>query len=671
MGQGNARPVWFPLSGQEVSVFYVGITTRSPTVRAKEDQALTPSSRIGNLLRLDGGRVDTYEWTALSYPCGTSEADYRRHLVRQNVGRNLVALGGPYLANSASGGFTFDWMVPEHVKNSLGGFLEYVRYRSNDFYMASASRPSSHPTMQDLLVRHFRLMRDHFAKNRRPGETAATDECLEELIDGGSKPVLVRNQVVSAFLTKDITLEALAGVFAYDKETAGPAPRLEHHLRKCVGDLVSDFIDRDIFSSVRTDLFPCSTRHQEHQIALLFLSNYLCILQPILLVTHAMQVLHILQHNHIHKCWRSQDSRDQFTSSLEQQNHTHASLEAGFGQRVAGRWTSIKSDATYVEALGKFSVVKFGPGKDDYCIVLPERHAGNMRYNPALSSALSLVSFLTKCAYLIAIPHLVQYAQNRPPGSRQDTLVQLKNDIEDSVRKCGIRSLMEKTRDQLKSLSKELFRQRTQSANVRKAEDDPEGYEAWLRSRLAQLEAGRRENEVYANGLPYSPERKAQVDEIFAQVDDFASRGIIVKMPQIPSGLASRADQHHFLMSRPQGVGLVAACKPSALYMERVTLEGLEKRRQAVAEAGTRRQHQWITAIINLAQINFDKRNTYYYYAHCKDCSAEFLCQDKRLHQCRNNKSADKERLAIIPYFLYPHDLFDSASDQEKADMME
>ncbi|KAF9536482.1 hypothetical protein EC957_010709 [Mortierella hygrophila] len=121
----------------------------------------------------------------------------------------------------------------------------------------------------------------------------------------------------------------------------------------------------------------------------------------------------------------------------------------------------------------------------------------------------------------------------------------------------------------------------------------------------------------------------------------------------------------------PAGIGLVAACKSSAPYVERITPEGLELRKQAVAEAGTRRRHQWITAIINLAQIKFDKRAFYYYYARCKECSTEFVGQDKRPHKCLDDNNTNKECLTIVRHLLYPHDVFEYASENEKADVME
>ncbi|KAF9322319.1 hypothetical protein BGZ91_004370 [Linnemannia elongata] len=548
----------FPIPDKEVSVFYIGFTTRSPTERATEDQKSTPPSRLGNLLNIVGQEVDTYKWVELSQPCGVTKADYRRHLVGQDIERNLIALGGPFLANSASGGFTYDWAVPEHLKEELGRFQEYVQYHSHYYNTASASRSSSHPDTQNLLALHFQHMRNHFLRNQRRGETVVTDECLKELVDAGSRPVMVKNQVISAFVTKDITLEALAGGFAYDDDTAGPAPRLEHHLRKCVAEIVKDQIDGD-----------------------------------------------------------SQDSQNQFMASLEQGHYTLASLEATFGQEIARSWTNIKSDSNYVEALGRLSVVKFGPGQDDYCLLLPERHTGNMRYNPPLSAAFSKLSFLTKCMYLVAIPHLVAYAQNPRPGSRQDTLVQLMNEIEGSVQKYA--------RDLVKILSKEAFRQRTQTANTRKADDDPEGYNNWLRTRLDQLEAGRREKEVFAIGSSHSAERKVQIDHISAQEDDFQRRGVMVNIPEIPRGLGSSI--------------ISSWHDPKALDC--------------------------------LAQIKFDKRTFYYYYARCEICSSDFVGQDKRPHKYLGNKNSDKERLTILRHFLYPHDLFACASEEEKADVME
>lgn len=157
-----------------------------------------------------------------------------------------------------------------------------------------------------------------------------------------------------------------------------------------------------------------------------------------------------------------------------------------------------------------------------------------------------------------------------------------------------------------------------------------------------------------AIGLPHSIERKAQVDRIFDQADNFQRRGVTVKTPEIPRGVETRTAQHDFLKSRPQGVGLVAAGISSAPFAERMTPEGLERRRQAVSEAGARRCHQWITAIMTLAQIKFDKRTYYYYYARCEECSTEFVSQDKRPHKCLANKNKDKESITIVRHFLYP-----------------
>lgn len=363
----------FPLPDQKISIFYIGCTTRTPAERASEDQYSTHSSRLHNLLKFVDQEVDMYEWVKLSQPCGTTKADYRRYLTGQNIERNLIALGGPFPANSASGGFTYDWAVPEHIKEELGRFQEYVQYRSRFYHTVSSSRLSPDPAMRELLTRNFQLMRDHFVKNQGPGETVATDECLKELVDAGSRPAMVKNQAISAFVTKDITIEALAGGFAYD-DAAGPAPRLEHHLRKCVAEILTAQIDdADVFPQVRTDLFPCTTRHAQHLIHLLFLSNYLTIVQPILLIFHSLQALHIFQYNLLHTCWQSRDSPSEFMASLKQLQHTHTPLEAAFGQRVESNWANIKLDSSCIEALGRISVIKFGPRQEDYCLLLPER----------------------------------------------------------------------------------------------------------------------------------------------------------------------------------------------------------------------------------------------------------------------------------------------------------
>ncbi|OAQ31767.1 hypothetical protein K457DRAFT_17079 [Linnemannia elongata AG-77] len=234
------------------------------------------------------------------------------------------------------------------------------------------------------------------------------------------------------------------------------------------------------------------------------------------------------------------------------------------GQKSQGAGPTSNFDSNYIEALGRHSAVKFGPGRITSVYFCQKETLETCDTTLSLSAVLSYLSFLTKCIHLVAIPHLAEYAENRSPGSRQDTLAELKGDIE-----------------------------------------------------------GRKE--VFAIGLLHSTVRKAQADRIFARENNFQRRGVVVNIPEIPQ--------------------------------ERMTLGGLGRRKQAVTETGTRRPYQWITAVMILVQIKFDKR-AFYYYARCKECSAEFVGQDKRPHKRLANKNTDKKCFTIARNFFYPHDLF-------------
>ncbi|KAF9271876.1 hypothetical protein BGZ88_005505 [Linnemannia elongata] len=122
-------------------------------------------------------------------------------------------------------------------------------------------------------------MRDRFFRIQRPGETGTTNDCLEEPVDAGSRACNIENQVISAFVTKDIILEALVGGFSNDNDTARSASRLEHQLWKCVADIVKDQIDGDVFPQDRTHpalLDTCSTlsRHYSYPTTSAFYGQY-------------------------------------------------------------------------------------------------------------------------------------------------------------------------------------------------------------------------------------------------------------------------------------------------------------------------------------------------------------------------------------------------------------
>lgn len=134
------------------------------------------------------------------------------------------------------------------------------------------------------------------------------------------------------------------------------------------------------------------------------------------------QVHYVLQHNLLRTCWHSQDSQNQFMASLELGQYTHASLEATFRPEIARSWTNINSDSNYIEALGRHSAVKFGPGRITSVYFCQKETLETCDTTLSLSAVLSHLSSLTKCIHLVAIPHLAEYAENRSPGPRQDTL---------------------------------------------------------------------------------------------------------------------------------------------------------------------------------------------------------------------------------------------------------
>ncbi|KAF9103723.1 hypothetical protein BGX29_002971, partial [Mortierella sp. GBA35] len=301
---------------------------------------------------------------------------FRRDGAAQNIELNLIAIGGETLRNSASGGFTLR------------------------------------------------------------GEKIANDKCLDELLDEGIYPVLVGDQVLSISITKDIAREAIGGGIAYSDETAGPAPRLEHHLRKCANKIIRDYVDVDTF-------------------------------------TYLLEV-------------------------------------PGGGERFYG-----DSGRTAIQ---------------------PPIIGGNIQWTTP--ERMEVLSFLTKLAYLVAVPHLVAFAKPPTQGSRLNSLMRLKRKIDFSMDQTGLSRLIEIARTDLKARIQEYSSECTKAAMACQAAANPDMHEASQKAKLEKMEAGRKQ-------------RKAQVDGLVGRFLMNERQGIQESVLELPIGLyPSISDMKHLLLSR-------------------------------------------------------------------------------------------------------------------------
>jgi hypothetical protein len=449
---------------RHISIFYIGMTRKSPKERADDDAR--PSANSSRITRITKKKTDiaSFEWHRLARPF-VDEAQYRQDSLTQDLERNLIAIGGIQLANVAAGGFYYPWSP------SLDFLSQFDRFRKYLLKQDCSDRVKSIQE-QDLsgqLTAHFFQMRNFYQRIKNSDIGVAKDECLRELVEEHKQVVQVKGRSLAALITKDITLEALDGGYSYTSATSGPAPWLEKRLR--VQTATSFDIDPAVirFPTARTDLWPCTVKSECLLTAALFFSRYLQIVRPLMVVSHSRRVLETFNDNLLSLCWKSPQEASDF---VQLQDFSQLDAET-IKNRFAGlddfsRYQKVARD-TVIEHMAKISIVKFGPAAADYCLLLPERDPGNPAHDPMKADLYCQLSFLTKMVYAIAFPHLIDFAKSSKPTTC-DNLQKLYGIILKSIKKAGLEDPIESTRCAVKAMDSELTGPRMEARN-RRVED--------------------------------------------------------------------------------------------------------------------------------------------------------------------------------------------------------
>ncbi|KAG0248048.1 hypothetical protein BGZ95_008246, partial [Linnemannia exigua] len=182
----------------------------------------------------------------------------------------------------------------------------------------------------------------------------------------------VLGRTLAVLVTKDITLEALDGGKGYTSNTSGPAPWLEMWLRAQATEAIKIPVSATLFPTARTDMWPCTVKHKRLLIAILYLSRYLLILRPLLVVSHSRRILESFNEDLLSLCWKSTKAAENFVDLQNFAKLNANTIVSRFaGSKDFSRFETFTKD-TIVDHLGKISVVKFGPSAKDYCLLLPE-----------------------------------------------------------------------------------------------------------------------------------------------------------------------------------------------------------------------------------------------------------------------------------------------------------
>lgn len=218
---------------------YIGMMTAStPLGQFNQDQDRAMASRLSNILTC--GKTQeahsevhalVYEWISLRQ-LGSMKQSVRSNLVFGNIEHNLIALIHPLGLNSASGGVYYNWcpdsVFLKQVKECLHGLLSTPVIP----VLGRATIEKSEDEHTQSISKHFEDMWMFFCHlhSDDPGAVANRIALQEIIANAVNNVTSLGTFTTSVFAMHDITIESSKGGFAYSSDTAGPGPRLEHHI---------------------------------------------------------------------------------------------------------------------------------------------------------------------------------------------------------------------------------------------------------------------------------------------------------------------------------------------------------------------------------------------------------------------------------------------------------
>ncbi|KAF9209298.1 hypothetical protein BGZ59_010179 [Podila verticillata] len=667
---------------------YIGTTTAStPLGRFNQDQDRATASRLSNVLtcgKTQEGHIQVhasvFEWISLRQP-GSTKQSIRTNPVFGNIERNLIALVHPWGLNSASGGVYYNW-CPDSV------FLKQVKECIHDLLSTPVIPVPGHATIEksedectQSISKHFEDMWIFFCRlhSDNPGAVVNRIALQEIIADAVNNVTSLGKFTASVFITHDITIESSKGGFAYSSDAAGPGPRLEHHIR--------NVLKESHIRLPRTDLWSCTTQKTASTASIMFLSRYLLILRPLLIVSHSSTVMNILWTDCLGEVWKSTSAANSFKKT-DASRLTEKDLSA-FAHLDNKTWNQ-EPKRSSTRTIGSVVVVQYGPGPQDFALHIPERHTGSGKYNPATQNLFCEIQLLSKAIYLVALDHVSRrYRELEMAGDDNylDVMCAIRNDIEVDINVRGLRDLFE-----TKRRSAETFESQIMSARMKSFHYRNPGSRKFVR-RNSYLERA-----VYTEGPPVDPvllatlekndpfpsileshERFKQWKRLMLPLYNAAKRGICPEVALCPPSTKFLSPEHRNWFLRLS----TNKCAVQSAHIFGQTLrvnypvekrEAFSDQRKNVGIQNTK-GFDALDAMKKLAAPPplKTKHNESFFQITCPICETTELLKYQNVHVC---VTEEEEMVSIKPqgnlqnrrlYGLrlrYPHDVFDKVPDK-------
>lgn len=673
-----------------ITIPYIGMTWQStPVQRLEHDQKAEDPRRLTNLIRC-GGIQDSkvYQWCLPALDPVTPQT-IRMQPVYSDIERNLIALVIRLALNSASGGLTFDWMPKSNflarVQQCISGFSQLPVFPTTSTSAFPGVSNAVEPTIQQIKG-HLQGMYKYWKDQTSSG--MASDQALLEVTTDATNHIrpMGKASTLSVFVTKDITVESCKGGFGYSSSTAGPGPTLEYRIRALLGSTIQ---------MPRIDMWPCTSGCPNAPAAVAFMSRYLMMLKPLLIVSHSAVVAGVLREDTLSHIWQSQDHCDQFMSVAEV---TSSHLDLSKYIKVDETYTTINAWPSFTDIVGSIAIIRYGPHPRDYALHIPERHTGSQKYNPMTQNSMCELHLICKAIYIVAVNRISKNSIYLEQASDNDFLTRLntiRSAINNDLETQGIQALLKEKRTEARKQESKLMSERMGSFHLRNPDareydrGDPLGKAVRAAGPPLDEKALRAiPDEVFgareARSIAGAGERLSQWIQLMKPVKDALDRGIEPRTALCPTNTALLSTAHRdWFLSLPQD----AQFKQSAIIKGKklrtkwgpADWEVYRKQRQDVGKMN-RASFNFLQAMMDLsdpASQNRNKRDTYL-LLQCHDCGIVELKTSQALHFCsevlegkKKIGNSLKDSSLNYRWLHYPHQVYDHLSPEHRIEVQE
>ncbi|KAG0210141.1 hypothetical protein BGX33_005121 [Mortierella sp. NVP41] len=375
---------------------------------------------------------------------------------------NLIALCGPWALNSSPGGARSYWEIPTEFKIAL-----------NDCLASSSITPLPPPfdadkktamNINEQIRFHFSAMHDFHKQDEEPDLTVdydlVDDEGVVAIIDAAEARRCLRGHSLSVLLTRDITREGILNQATFESSEVGRSATLHKHMFELAKGVLAGPVSEQLntpqmdelllLEIPRVDVWPMSTKTTLGTGAAMFVSRYLCLARPFIVMTHSVPVLSLFK-------------RDVFRLSFLDDDAAQDFMDPNNTQHISRLWRkgldgSKFKDSTLkgvVPHLAIPMVGRYGPGSDDYAIIIPEYDPGRVFRAPIIRQTYYRIMLLARIVYFVAMSTLSAQLEGREIGNVDTFLLATVKEVMKTIDSSGGLSLLKEAQRELAVINKE------------------------------------------------------------------------------------------------------------------------------------------------------------------------------------------------------------------------